>query len=88
MSYRRGKAKSCTGLMILVGLASRLYGLTVREMMQEAKVSERAVFRGITSLERMGVQIHRQREPVRGSWRIIYRLTGIRGLRFKVERPC
>lgn len=88
MSYPRGKAKSCTGLLILVGLASRHYGLTLAELMQEARASRSAVYRSLQALERMGVSIVRRQEPVRASWRMIYRLNGIRGMRFDIRRSC
>jgi predicted DNA-binding transcriptional regulator YafY len=88
VGYPRGRAKSCGGLLILIGLATRHFGLTVNEMATVAKVSRRAVFRHIVALERMGVEITRKREPVRASWRTIYKLAGIKGMRFKIERGC
>lgn len=78
----------CSGLLILVGLASRRFGLTLREMMDEADISRRQVFNQIRALEAMGVQIHRQREPIRGTWKTLYRLAGIRGLRFDIRRQA
>ncbi len=80
------RSSACSALMILVGLASRRYGLSIGEMMQEAKISRRAVFWNLQALERMGVQITRHKEPVRASWRTLYRLAAIRGLRFDIKR--
>lgn len=75
------QASSCSGLSILVGLATRRFGLTLREIMQEAHISRAQAYRQIRALEQLGVQINRSREPQRASWRVLYRLVGIRGFR-------
>ena len=78
----------CGALAMLVSLATNRYGRTLREMMDEASVSRASVFRLIKELEALGVEIHRQKEPVRSSWRTLYRLVGIRGLRFEIRRQA
>lgn len=86
MIVRRGRSSHLYGsLMILVGLATRRYGLTVVELMREAKLSRAQTYRQIKALESLGVEITRHKEPVRSSWRTLYRLQAIRGLRFKIE---
>lgn len=88
MSYHGGRSKSCAALAIFVGLASRRFGLTLTEMMQEAKIKRRQALETIRTLERLGVVITRHREPVRHSWVTLYRLGGVRGLRLDIRRQA
>jgi predicted transcriptional regulator len=73
----------CGALRVLIGLCSRYYGLTVPELIAEAKIKRSGVFRSIRMLERLGCEITRHHEEIRGGWRTLYRLEGVRGMRIR-----
>jgi predicted DNA-binding transcriptional regulator YafY len=75
-------------LVILIGLVTRHYGLTLEEMMKESKLSRMSTFRYIKTLESLGVRIERKREPVKKSWRTLYRVSSIRGNVFSIRRQA
>jgi DNA-binding IclR family transcriptional regulator len=83
------KHRGCTSARVLVAIASRFYGLTLREIMDEVHLSRPSVYRLIRELENLGVQFDRRMEEIRGGWRLNYRVSAIRGHRFELKkRTC
>lgn len=61
-------------MRILLALAANRFGLTRVELAKEAKISVSGVDNYIRALEASGIKLRRERDPVRGSWRLIYRI--------------
>lgn len=81
-----GPAALSRMLKILLALASRHYGMTMREMEEEANVQWRTVARYIKTLEDCGVEIVRHREIGRYRWMYLYRLKTINGVKLDLTR--
>lgn len=79
---------SARPLLLLVALATRHYGRTLKELMEELGCPRRCIYRHLAFLERYGVEIRRQREPIRGGWVTLYKLSAIRGLRFDIRQKA
>ncbi len=85
---RNGRLRRALGLIFY--LASRHFGATVAEMIEETGAARRTVYRDLSALKEAGIRFNTERAPSLGRssrWRLIGLPTGFERLAERTDYP-